>query len=538
MEVFHLGDGIDELVRRRSAQIGEIELEFNEESWLADTLGDEAHRRKATDAHKRLARLLSDPGDYRVLRDAPPQGDPLLARQVDVLARSYARYQMTENEVDEQAELENKINNLFVTFRADLDGKPASENDINQVLADELDTARRRRAWEASKQIGRRVAPLLVELVEARNRAARRMGYRDFYAMSLAVDELDEAELFSIVASLAAATDAIYNSEKTRLDGALAAKFRVQPEVIGPWHYSDPFFQRVPDDGSVDLDPIFRGRDLPALARRFYSSMGMDVDDILTRSDLYERAGKYQHAYCMHIDRQGDIRTICNLRDNAEWMSTLLHELGHGVYFKYIDDSLPFLLREHAHSLTTEAVATVMGDQVFDARWLARIAGMDADAASRIAGAAARRAALDTLIMVRWCSVMVEFERALYADPRRDLNGLWWQLVHRYQLVEAPAGRNEPDWAAKIHLALYPVYYQNYLLGGLLCSQLKQAVEDRTGTRSLALAPEAGQWLVETVIEPGAKWHWSELVRRATGKPLGEQALVAELELLSKGATP
>ena len=90
-----------------------------------------------------------------------------------------------------------------------------------------------------------------------------------------------------------------------------------------------------------------------------------------------------QHAYCNDMDREGDIRTICNLRDNHDWMSTLLHELGHGVYFKYIDRSLPWALREHAHTLTTEAVAMIMGNQVFDARWLVRIAGVDEDEAAR-----------------------------------------------------------------------------------------------------------------------------------------------------------
>ncbi|OPZ51425.1 MAG: hypothetical protein BWY92_00178 [Firmicutes bacterium ADurb.BinA052] len=95
-------------------------------------------------------------------------------------------------------------------------------------------------------------------------------------------------------------------------------------------------------------------------------------------SALYERPGKYQHAYCEDMDRGGDIRVICNLRANHDWMSTLLHELDHGVYFKYIDPRLPYLLREHAHLLTTEAVAMVMGNQTYDARWLAEIASVGA----------------------------------------------------------------------------------------------------------------------------------------------------------------
>ena len=531
-------------VADRVVSISDLTHVVNLATWYADTAGDSEQRRTATEAKKRLAQLLSDPDDYRMLREAeqaqseqggtPDRVDPLLAREVAVLTRMYARNQMTPEEIAEQTDLQSETTDIFVHFRADLEGLPASENDINRVLAEERNTPRRRKAWEASKQIGREAAPKVIELVEARNRAARRMGYRDYYSMSLANDELDEAWLFALVDSLATKTDALFESEKARLDRSLAAKFGVEPEQIGPWHYSDPFFQRAPADGSVDLDPVFRSKDLPALARRFYDGIGMDVGDILSRSDLYERPGKYQHAYCEDMDREGDIRVICNLRDNHDWMSTLLHELGHGVYFKYIDPCLPYLLREHAHLLTTEAVAMVMGNQTYDARWLTEIAGVDAARARELEAAAARASALESLIFIRWCLVMITFERALYANPLRNLNALWWEMVARYQLVRPPAGRDEPDWAAKIHMALYPVYYQNYMLGQLLSTQIQSAITRRFGTNSFTGMPEAGQWLIDSVLGPGAKWHWNEMIRRSTGSGLSEQPFVKAVDALKQ----
>ncbi|MCK7529636.1 MAG: hypothetical protein MZV63_00520 [Marinilabiliales bacterium] len=42
------------------------------------------------------------------------------------------------------------------------------------------------------------------------------------------------------------------------------------------------------------------------------------------------------------------------------------------------------------------------------------------------------------------------------------------------RLLAKPEGRNMPDWATKIHVALYPCYYHNYLLGELLASQFVQ----------------------------------------------------------------
>ena len=76
---------------------------------------------------------------------------------------------------------------------------------------------------------------------------------------------------------------------------------------------------------------------------------------------------------------------------------------------------------------------------------------------------------------------MNAFERALYADPEADLDTLWWELVSRYQGVTPPDGRRAPDWAAKIHIAVAPVYYHTYLYGAIVGLQLTAALENAAG---------------------------------------------------------
>jgi peptidyl-dipeptidase A len=58
-----------------------------------------------------------------------------------------------------------------------------------------------------------------------------------------------------------------------------------------------------------------------------------------------------------------------NLEPNERWMNTLLHEYGHAIYDKLIDRALPYLLREPAHIITTEAIALLMGRLVQDEFW-------------------------------------------------------------------------------------------------------------------------------------------------------------------------
>ena len=123
--------------------------------------------------------------------------------------------------------------------------------------------------------------------------------------------------------------------------------------------------------------------------------------------------------------------------------------------------------------------------------------------------------------------VVTQFERALYADPDADLDTLWWDLVERYQQVRRPAGRHEPDWAAKIHLAVVPVYYQNYLYGELFASQLEHTLRERAG--GFVDRPAAGRLLTDAVFAPGASRRWDQLVEAATGEPLTAAHLAAQL---------
>ena len=65
---------------------------------------------------------------------------------------------------------------------------------------------------------------------------------------------------------------------------------------------------------------------------------------MLDRSDLFPRDGKCQHAFCIDIDRAGDVRVLANVVPGQQWMDTMLHELGHATFDAGLDPSLPWLL--------------------------------------------------------------------------------------------------------------------------------------------------------------------------------------------------
>jgi peptidyl-dipeptidase A len=125
------------------------------------------------------------------------------------------------------------------------------------------------------------------------------------------------------------------------------------------------------------------------------------------------------------------------------------------------------------------------------------------------------------LVFSRWAQVMYRFEKSMYENPDQDLNQLWWNMVEKYQMVAKPDGRDLPDWASKIHIALYPCYYHNYLLGELLASQLYSYITVNIASNtSFAGEKKVGDYLREKVFLPGARYQWNDMIEKATGEKL------------------
>jgi peptidyl-dipeptidase A len=302
-------------------------------------------------------------------------------------------------------------------------------------------------------------------------------------------------------------------------------KERFSVSDLMPWHYADPFFQKLPPDGRVSLDPILMDASAADLAARTFAGWAIDLSALLGASDLYPREGKSQHAFCIDVDRTGkDVRILANIVPGERWVEVMLHESGHAAYDLRIDRHLPYLLHRPAHTFVTEAIAIMAGRSIRDPQWLTGVAGVSHGDADALEPQLRRAKVTQSLLFARWGLVVCHFERALYRDPEGDLDSMWWELVERFQLVRPP-DRSAPDWAAKIHVATAPAYYHNYLLGELLASQITETCRRECG--GLVGNREAGRLLVERVFQRGASVRWDELVHDATGRPLGTDDFAA-----------
>ncbi len=505
--------------------------QYAESSWQLNLTGDEAQAARTAELGEQLASVFADPQHFAVVSElrARQIDDALLRRQYELLYREFQAGQISPEAIKQITALETELGQIFNNFRAVLDGNACSDNELAAVLEHSDDPARCQRAWEASKQIGPLVAPKLLELVNIRNREAVRLGYRDYYSMAIELQELDPQHLADLLEQLDDLTREPYAQFKQQLDAKLSSKYGIPVEQLHPGHYGDPFFQSVPASDQ-QVGKAFEELPIEQICSRFYENIGMDVSDIMARSDLYEREGKCQHAFCTNIDRAQDIRILCNLRGTERWLSTMLHELGHAVYDKYIDQELPFFLREPAHTLSTEAVAELMGRFTKSSAWLSMYSGLDTEVVQQIGPHLQAQLRQELLVFTRWVLVMCEFERRLYAHPQANLNQVWWEVVQKYQMVYTLRSEADADWATKIHLSVAPAYYQNYILGEMMASQLLATL------RSLGLSddqmissPDTGRFLCDGLFAAGKSKHWDELLEQITGSRLNPAHFAIDL---------
>jgi len=375
----------------------------------------------------------------------------------------------------------------------------------------------------------------LLELVNLRNEAARHLGFSDYHVLQLHLNEQDQDKVVKLFDQLDRLTRAPFQQAKSVIDSKLAAQCGVSVEALRPWHYHDPFFQDAPAISAIDLDSVYAKADIIKICEQYYAGIGLPIEDVLARSDLYEKPGKSPHAFCSDLDRNGDVRVLANVVSNLYWMSTMLHELGHSVYSsKNIPSSVPYVLRTEANILATEGVAMMFERPAANADWL-KAMGVNVPDPRAFSEAGAERKRHELLVFSRWCQVMLRFERELYRDPRRDLNELWWDLVERYQMLKRPEGRSSPDYASKIHVVSAPAYYHNYMLGQLFASQVHHTIARQVLKTSPANAlyvgnRAVGEFLQKRVFAPGRTLPWNELTEFATGEPLNPKAFAADFE--------
>ncbi len=168
----------------------------------------------------------------------------------------------------------------FTLRREGKDGS-VSANDINAKLIDSRDLDTRKAAWETSKMIGRPLREGLLRLRELRNKAARAMGFDDFFALQVADYGMTVAEMIALCERMIADVNPLYQQLRAWSHRTLARRYHIEASRDGkmPAHWlPNRWGQNWPSlvEG-VDMDVPFKGKTrdyITEQAERFYVSLG------------------------------------------------------------------------------------------------------------------------------------------------------------------------------------------------------------------------------------------------------------------------
>ncbi len=482
---------------------------------------------------------------------------PLLVRQLDaILYEAGNNPQTVADIVKERIKVETEQVEKLYGFDYQLDGKSVSTNDIDELLRNDNDLAKRLAAWEQSKEVGKNLRTGLAEMQTLRNQTVQALGYSDYFAYQVSDYGMTTQELRDQMQQVMRELWPFYRELHTWARYELAKKYGVDevPEMIPahwlPNRWGQDWSSMVKVEG-LDLDSKLKEKEAEWLVKQaesFYVSLGFAAlpQTFWEKSSLYpvpEGATykKNNHASAWHFDYDKDVRCLMSVIPNADWYETSHHELGHIYYYmSYSTPQVPVLMRRGANRAYHEGVGSMLGLAAMQKPFIEGIGlfpeGGEVDQIQTLL-----KEALNYIVFIPWSAgVMTEFEHALYAEnlPADQYNAKWWELVQKYQGIVPPGPRPADgcDAATNTHINDDAAQYYDYAMSYVLLFHLHDHIarnilkQDPRATNYYG-SKEVGTFLT-SILSPGGTRDWRELTREATGSDVSAQAMLRYFEPL------
>lgn len=554
--------GVEEFLDDYDARFQSFSRESNEAEWKSNVRiveGDDTNAKRTRAANEAKAAFTGSVENIEKARGFLARRERLTdlqARRLErVLFEAGAYPQTAADLVKERIAAETAQTEALYGFSYKIDGKPVTTNDIDRVLREEKDLAKRRAAWEASKQVGPTLRDGLIRLRELRNRTVQALGYADFFAYQASEYGMTTDELMDRIDAIQRELRPLFRELHTWARHELARRHgQPVPDLI-PAHWLPnrwgQDWSAMVDAPGLDLDGALASRSpewIVQQAERFYVSLGFEPlpATFWEKSSLYPAPPgsawkKNNHASAWHIDFARDVRSLMSVEPNTEWYETTHHELGHIYYdLAYSSPSVPIVLRQGANRAYHEAVGSLMGLAAMQPRFIAA-SGVAAPSSRPDSMQLLLKEALNYVVFVPFSAgTMTRFERDLYAGalPANRWNSRWWELAARYQGIAPPEPRDERwcDAATKTHINDDAAQYYDYAMSYVLLFQLHDHIaksilrEDPHDTNYYG-RKDVGDFL-RSILSPGATVDGRALLREKTGEDLSARAMVEYFEPL------
>jgi peptidyl-dipeptidase A len=434
-------------------------------------------------------------------------------------------------------------------FSFKIDGKAVTPNQIDEILRTSTNPEERRKAWTASKEVGRTLKEGLANLRRLRNAVVQPLGYKSFISYQVSEYGMTSEEMMKLMDEINRELRPLYRELHTYARYELAKRYNQPvPDLIPadwlPNRWAQDWSPMVSVAG-LDADAALKDKTSEWVVKQaedFYVSLGWPrlPQSFYEKSSLYPLPPdspykKNTHASAWHLDLQQDVRSLMSVEPNADWYETAHHELGHIYYYiTYTNPDVPPLLRRGANRAYHEAIGSLMGLAAMQKPFLQARGLAPKDAKVDEMQLLLKEALNFVAYMPFSTETMSRFEYELYEKnlPANEYNRRWWELARQYQGIAPPVARGEEycDACTKTHINDDPAQYYDYALANVLLFQLHDHIarnilkQDPHSTNYYG-SREVGDFL-RAIMRPGSSRDWRMVLKEKTGEDLSAKAMV------------
>jgi peptidyl-dipeptidase A len=467
-----------------------------------------------------FAGIFADTGARAIIeewrRKSPALADKQLGRRLELWHRCFIGGAIYAD--SNIARLENQLQQTITDFRFKTDDSVATRAQASNLLRQERNQQRRHALWALASQISSVTSSDLLRLVKLRNEEARLFGFPNYYSLVLHLQAIDEKWLLTSMNNLEEETRAPFE------EFIASAKKKLHVPEFGPWDFD--FSLRE----AVQLpDKYFPPEEVFNTLHQFQKAIGFNTD-LLPIKEVVRDIPYGGLSLAIRIPT--DSRFLVNPTKGKGFYAVAFHEYGHSLKAVHTRAEYPILkgyewIPGAQCAAYEEGVADMHGEFTDDSLWLAEYTDLKPKQIERYI----KNRGIPTLYRLRRLLKDFFIEYQMYGNPDQDMAALERAMFKKYLLVDLDT--TEPhQFASSIWYTSYPCYYQNYVLAGMIATQLQEALTSKFGDQKCHNRRLA-EWISAHLYESGETEEWTERIRDATGKSLESGAYLRKMGLES-----
>ena len=501
-----------------------------------------------------------------------------LRREMKLLQLNTPAAPKEPNLLEEQTQLAAQLTGMYGKGKfCEHKGKCLGIDAISNIMAHSTDPEELTRLWVGWHAIGAPMRDKYARFIELQNTGARELGYHDTGELWRAGYDMTPAQFSAEVDRAWAQLEPLYRELHTYVRGRLIARYgkaaeradgMIPAQLLGNmWaqEWGNIYAIVAPTDPKlaqfkpVDLEdalkkqiaekdpaaaPAFKegtdlssdaghaaslaaGRDMVHYGEDFFKSLGFAPlpATFWERSQFVHPRDREVvcHASAWDVDYVEDLRVKMCIEVNADYFTTVHHELGHNFYQRAYNKQ-PFLFRGGANDGFHEAIGDAIALSITPA-YLKTLGLTDAEPPAEADIPLQLRTALDKVAFLPFGLVLDKWRWQVFSGEIKpgDYNKAWWALREKYQGVAPPVERTEADFdaGAKNHIPTN-VPYARYFLARIYQFQFYKAMCDASGYKgplnrcSFYGSKAAGEKL-EKMLAAGQSRPWQVTLKEMTG---------------------